>query len=243
MATEWVLGKISDALQPSIQSGVSTAGAYAGSVFNTMGSGINGIGESINGTIKRYGDGFKDYGNGVMDWTNATGPRAQTASNPLGLGTSKTHGKRAVTSPSMYSAPPKPKQNPSKTLMTTGKPAEKKIGSAPAMKALPAPAAKSAPAAQPKKAVGAPAQPKKAVGVPAQPKAVLDGANPGAFKKTTAAAKPVTAGNQGAMKKPAGSNVPSKTPRSVKASTATATQGRPAIKPDYVAAANPLGLS
>jgi len=138
MATQWVLGKISDALQPSIQSGVSTAGAYAGGVFNTIGSGINGIGESVNGTIRRYGDGLKDYGNGVMDWTNATGSRAQTASNPLGLGTSKTHGKRAVTSPSVYSAPPKPKQNPPKTLMTTSKSAPKKIGSAPAMKSLPA---------------------------------------------------------------------------------------------------------
>ena len=121
MATSWVLGKISDALQPTVQSTVSTAGNFAGGAFNTVGNGINGVGNAIGGTISRYGNGVRDYGNGVMDWSNATGPRAQTASNPLGLNGGTTSGKRAVTSPSVYSAPAKKAQTGSRALTTTTK--------------------------------------------------------------------------------------------------------------------------
>ena len=215
MATQWVLGKISDALQPTIQNGVSTAGTFAGGAFSTVGSGINGVGESINGTIKRYGDGFKDYGNGVMDWTNAPVPRAQTSQNPLGLSGGKSTGKRAVTSPSVYSAAPRPKPSASKTLTTTSKTAQpqKKIEGAPAKKALPAPSSK--PAAVTKK-------------VPMTASKPAPSATQGAIKKPATTRLPAT-----------------KTPGPVKASTASATKAKPpsSQKPNYIAANNPLGLS
>jgi len=214
MATQWVLGKISDALQPTIQNGVSTAGTFAGGAFSTVGSGINGVGESINGTIRRYGDGFKDYGNGVMDWTNAPVPRAQTSQNPLGLSGGKSTGKRAVTSPSVYSAPPKPKPSAGKTLTTTSKtaPPQKKIEGAPAKKALPAPSSKPAVTTK---------------------------------KVTNTTAKPATT-TPSSVKRPATTKAPvTRTPGPVKASTATATKAKPpsSQKPNYVAAANPLGLT
>jgi hypothetical protein len=137
MATAWVLGKVSDALAPTVSGVVSTAGGFAGGAVNAVGNSINGVGASINNTVKTYGDGVKDYGNSVMDWTAASGVRGGTASNPLGLAGTKTAGQRATTSPSVYHAP---KQTPSKTLMTTSKTAgpQKKIGAAPTQKALPA---------------------------------------------------------------------------------------------------------
>jgi len=206
--------------------------------LNTVGSGINGVGETINGTIKRYGDGVKDYGNGVMDWTSATGTRAQTAGNPLGLSGAKTQGKRSVTSPSIYSAPPKPKPNASKTLMTTNKTAQpqKKIAGAPVKKALPAPAPKTG------------VQAKKVPSTPAKPNPVSKEPNPGAFRAgANPAVKSASSVNQGAMRKPAstgGLPAPSKTTAPVRASTASVTKAKPASfqKPDLVAAANPLGL-
>ena len=85
MATSWIIGKVNDAIQPTIHSATSAAGSFAGGALNTVGNSINGVGASLNGTIRRYGDGINDYGNGVMDWAKADGPRAQTASNPLGL--------------------------------------------------------------------------------------------------------------------------------------------------------------
>jgi len=238
MATSWILGKISDALQPTIHSTVSSAGSFAGGALNTVGSGINGVGETINGTIRRYGDGVRDYGNGVMDWTSATGSRAQTAGNPLGLSGGKSQGKRSVTSPSIYSAPPKPKPNPSKTLMTTNKTAQpqKKIEGAPIKKALPAPAPKTG------------VQAKKVTSTPAKPSPVSKGPNPGAFRSgANPVVKPASSVNQGAMKKPTstrGLPAPSKTTAPVKASTASTIKTKPASapKPDLVAAANPLGL-
>ena len=136
MATQWVLEKISGALQPTIQSGVSTAGGYAGGAFNAVGNGISGVGESINGTIRRYGDGVKDYGNGMLDWTNASASRGQTASNPLGLSGGSTGGKRAVTSPIVYRAPATSKSSASKTLTTTSKQSPAKKTAPPIKKAV-----------------------------------------------------------------------------------------------------------
>jgi len=105
MATGWVLGKISDALAPTVSNVVGSAGAMAGGAVSAVGAGINGVGESINGSIRRYGDGAKDYGNAIKDWSSADAPRSQTASNPLGLSAGTAGGKSKVTSPSIYSAP------------------------------------------------------------------------------------------------------------------------------------------
>jgi len=118
MATNWVLGKVSDALAPTVASTVSTAGSFAGGAVSAVGSSINGVGAGINNSIRRYGDGAMDYGNSIRDWTKADGIRAQTASNPLGLASGAAGGKRGVTAPSIYSAPTK---TPSKQLTTTSK--------------------------------------------------------------------------------------------------------------------------
>src|SRR5436305_9091398 len=101
MAAEWIMGTIHNALARTISSAVQTAGSVAGSAVNAVGNGINGIGESINSSIRRYGDGTIDYGNAIKDYTKAPGPRASTASNPLGLSNSVTGGKHAFSQP-MY---------------------------------------------------------------------------------------------------------------------------------------------
>lgn len=117
MATSWVLGKVSDAIAPTIHNTVSTAGSYAGGAVATVGNSINGVGEGINSSIRRYGDGAKDYGNSIMDWSKAPASRVQTASNPLGLSGSTASGKGAVTAPKVYTPP----KSASKVMTTTSK--------------------------------------------------------------------------------------------------------------------------
>lgn len=203
MATNWVLDKISGALQPTIQSTVSTAGSYAGGALNTVGNGINGIGQSINGTVKRYGDGVRDYGNGVMDWANAPGTRGQTASNPLGLSSGKTGGKSSVTSPSIYSAPaiskPRPKQVAAKPSASTGKAtqAQKKIAGAPVKKTAPTGTPRAVNASQVKKTtIAASAKPQsasKGTGTVGSRTAVKPAGKPTAVAKSTGGFSPVRA--------------------------------------------------
>lgn len=43
------------------------------------------IASSISNTTRGWGDGVRGYGNGVKDATRASGRRAPTAANPLGL--------------------------------------------------------------------------------------------------------------------------------------------------------------
>lgn len=186
MATSWVLGKITDAIQPTVYNAASTAGGYAGGALSSVGSGINGIGSSINGTIKRYGDGIVDYGNGVKDWSNASGPRAATAQNPLGLSGSSVAGKSSVTSPSIYSAP----SSASKTLTTTAKTQKKGAGNS-VKKPTPKPVTGSQPLGAKKAVTGAPA---KAPSV--KPNVPVGNAakGPTAVKKPATAVKASTAG-------------------------------------------------
>lgn len=40
---------------------------------------------SVAGTTRGWGDSVRGYGNNIKDATRAAGPRAPTASNPLGL--------------------------------------------------------------------------------------------------------------------------------------------------------------
>ena len=120
MATNWVLGKVSDALAPTVSNAASAAGSFAGGAVSAVGNSINGVGEGINNSIRRYGDGAKDYGNSIMDWTKAPSARSQTASNPLGLQSGAGAGKSGVTSPKIYSAPATSKPA-SQKLMTTSK--------------------------------------------------------------------------------------------------------------------------
>jgi len=226
MATNWVLDKISNALAPTVSGAVSSAGSFAGGAVNAVGNSINGVGEGINNSIRRYGDGTRDYGNAIMDWTKAEGVRGATASNPLGLSSGATGGKRQVTSPEVYRAPTKP--SASKTLTTTSKtaaPQKKKTERGTPTKALPAPAKKNASTAPLKSA-------------PAQAK-IGSAPNPGAMRKKpadTSKAAPASAPKQATSVKKAGP---------VKASTASApkTSTRPKTQGNYTAAANPLGLS
>ena len=152
MATAWVLGKVSDALAPTVSNTVSTAGGFAGGAVNAVGSSVNGVGDGINRYIKGYGDGAKDYGNAIMDWTAADGIRGATAANPLGLTGGKTGGKRAVTSPQVYHAPA---SSASKTLTTTSKSTpQKKVGGPKPTTNATTPSVKAAAAG---KKIGAPA--------------------------------------------------------------------------------------
>lgn len=153
MATQWILGKVSDAVAPVVSGAVSSAGGFAGGAINAVGNGVNSVGEGFNRTVKTYGDGVKDYGNSVMDWTSATSVRGATAANPLGLTGSTTSGKRSTTSPSEYYAP---KQTPNKTATP-----QKEVGAAPTKKALPAPQPKPAAKSQPAKSQPAKTQPAK----------------------------------------------------------------------------------
>jgi len=244
MATQWVLGKVSEALAPTVSGAVAGAGSFVGGAVNAVGNGINGVGESINSSIRQYGDGAKDYGNAIMDWTRADGIRAATAANPLGLSAPTTGGKRQVTNPHLYRPPAI--NSASKTATP-----QKKIEAAPARKALPAPptagpkpmGAKKAPsaAAPAKKPVSAaPVKASLPKSTPAPIKASTT-PNPGAFrKKAEDNKKPGT--TNGAAK---AANGVKKTP--VKASTAsvpkTTTPAKQQFKLDQRAAANPLGLT
>jgi len=93
MATEWISGMVSNAVSGMIASGVAHAGEFTGGALSGVGNAINGFGSNVESSIRRYGDGAKNYGNAVKDWTKASGPRAGTAMNPLGLSRSSTAGK------------------------------------------------------------------------------------------------------------------------------------------------------
>lgn len=216
MATQWVLDKISDAVQPTIQSGVSTAGSYAGGAFTAVGGGINSIGQSINRSISTYGNGVADYGNGILDWTGSSSKRAQTASNPLGLDSGRTGGRRAVTTPSIYSAPRD----------TTSK--------------LPPPKSRTtASNAVPKKVAGKPATkgPVRQIKTGATPVPKATNAVNSATSRKAVAVKPNSSAKPGTGKPV------TRTPVKSSASSATRTQSTLSHKPNHIAAANPLGLS
>lgn len=185
MATNWVLGKISDALAPTVSGAVSSAGSFAGGAVNAVGNSINGVGDSINQSIRTYGDGAKDYGNAIMDWTKADGYRSSTANNPLGLAGGSTSGKRAVTSPQVYHPP----KSSAQKLMTTNKSVttgtQKKVVDAPVKKALPS-------SSQPKPVKKATTQAIKPppTGLPKAPaNKIPTGGNPGAMRRKPDAAK------------------------------------------------------
>jgi hypothetical protein len=214
MATQWVLDKVSDAIKPTINGAVSSAGGFAGGAVNAVGTSINGVGASINRTISGYGNGIMDYGNNVMDWTSATGSRAATAYNPLGLSGNASSGKRGTTSPSIYSPPAQTKKSTNAT----------------AKKALPAPTST-------KKAVpktnGAKAPVAKSTA--AKPTPVKPGVNPGALKKPAGGAKPVAVGGPKKTISPA-SKPAAKKPAATPAK-------KPTYAASSKAATNPIGIT
>ena len=228
MATDWVLGKVSDALAPTVSGVVSSAGGFAGGAVNAVGNSINGVGEGVNRYVRTCGDGAKDYGNAIMDWTKADGSRGATAANPLGLSSGTTGGKRAVTSPQVYSAP---KSTPSKVLTTTSKSAapQKKVGSAPGSKAG-------------GKAAGTKSIKKEAAPANAPAGKPSSGSNPGAMRRPAAdQKKPVqkTASTATSQKK---SISAASKPASAAPKPAAAAKPQQAYQGSSKMAQNPLGL-
>lgn len=107
----------------AVNSGIATAGNYAGGAVDAAGKSVSGAGRGVG---KRYhprpffpylpttannppdypsitnasnsaGGSASDYGNAVKDWTKASGPRTQTAKNPLGTSGGSYGGKKVVT--------------------------------------------------------------------------------------------------------------------------------------------------
>ncbi|KIW03969.1 uncharacterized protein PV09_04803 [Verruconis gallopava] len=76
-----------------VQGWVAGAGNAAGGAVNAVGNGVSGtgrgIGNSVTGTTRGWADSVRSYGNAIKDATGASGPRAATGSNPLGLSGTK----------------------------------------------------------------------------------------------------------------------------------------------------------
>ncbi|KAF1975848.1 hypothetical protein BU23DRAFT_457405 [Bimuria novae-zelandiae CBS 107.79] len=78
---------------------VSGIGSFTGAVVGAAGNGIvgagRGAGSSLANTSRGWGDAIREYGNSIKDVTGASGPRASSAKNPLGL-SSTPQGAKAV---------------------------------------------------------------------------------------------------------------------------------------------------
>ncbi|KAF2400404.1 hypothetical protein EJ06DRAFT_428915 [Trichodelitschia bisporula] len=80
-------------ISKKVQGVVAGAGSAVGGAFTAVGNGISGagrgVGNGIAGTTRGWADGVRSYGNGIKDASGATGARAVTSSNPLGLSGTK----------------------------------------------------------------------------------------------------------------------------------------------------------
>ncbi|KAK3208758.1 hypothetical protein GRF29_77g1937824 [Pseudopithomyces chartarum] len=67
----------------------SGIGSFTGAVVSAAGNGVAGAAahalHSLANTSRGWGDAIREYGNSIKDVTGATGPRASSAKNPLGL--------------------------------------------------------------------------------------------------------------------------------------------------------------
>jgi len=221
MATAWIMGTIHNAIAPTISSAVQTVGSVAGDAVSAVGNGINGIGESINNSIRRYGDGTIDYANAIKDYTKAPGPRASTASNPLGLSNSVTGGKYAFSQP-MYRAPapsqpkalpaPAPKPQPKALPAPAPKPQSKALPAPPPKRPETGTATKSAAAAT-KKSTGSVNQLPQNTQRPSKGPATRAGSGVPLGANKSTGTKPAGSGvpmgaNKAAASKPGGSGIP-----------------------------------
>ncbi|KAF2739164.1 hypothetical protein EJ04DRAFT_508888 [Polyplosphaeria fusca] len=68
-------------------------GNFTGGIVTAVGNGVAGAGKgagaSVTNTSRGWGDTVREYGNSIKDATGATGARAGTNQNPLGLAGSK----------------------------------------------------------------------------------------------------------------------------------------------------------
>ncbi|KAI0023810.1 hypothetical protein F4780DRAFT_24340 [Xylariomycetidae sp. FL0641] len=83
-------------LNRQVQNGVACVGRYAGNTVNMAGTSVASAGRSAGNTViettRGWGDTVKNYGNSVKDSTKASGPRAPTTQNPLGVRRAATTG-------------------------------------------------------------------------------------------------------------------------------------------------------
>ncbi|KAK3060022.1 hypothetical protein LTS18_009516 [Coniosporium uncinatum] len=102
---------MADWIGRQVNNATKAAGGYAGGLVTQVGNGVSAAGKNASNGITKSTTGWasttREYGNSIKDATNAKGPRASTAQNPLGLtrgpasakghlssGTSGTQGKR-----------------------------------------------------------------------------------------------------------------------------------------------------
>ncbi|KAF2464064.1 uncharacterized protein BDR25DRAFT_346881 [Lindgomyces ingoldianus] len=77
-------------------------GNFTGGIVNAVGNGVvgagRGAGSSVTNTTRGWGDTVREYGNSIKDVTGASGARAGTNKNPLGLASSKGGAKATMAS-------------------------------------------------------------------------------------------------------------------------------------------------
>ncbi|KAF2436343.1 hypothetical protein EJ08DRAFT_143139 [Tothia fuscella] len=80
-------------ISKKVQGWVAGAGNVAGGAVNGVGNGVSGAGRGLGGSVtntsRGWADGVRGYGNAIKDKTGASGPRAVTGTNPLGIAGAK----------------------------------------------------------------------------------------------------------------------------------------------------------
>ncbi|KAE9982675.1 hypothetical protein EG327_005783 [Venturia inaequalis] len=80
-------------ISKKVQGWVAGVGNAAGGAVNGVGNGVSGagrgVGNSVTNASRGWADGVRSYGNAIKDSTGASGPRAVTGSNPLGIAGTK----------------------------------------------------------------------------------------------------------------------------------------------------------
>jgi len=76
-----------------VQGWVAGVGNAAGGAVNAVGNGVSGagrgVGNGVTNSTRGWADGVRGYGNAIKDASGASGSRAVTGSNPLGLSGAK----------------------------------------------------------------------------------------------------------------------------------------------------------
>ncbi|KAF2204634.1 hypothetical protein GQ43DRAFT_460618 [Delitschia confertaspora ATCC 74209] len=97
-------------LQRTTNAAAAGVGSFAGGIVTAVGNGIagagRGAGASVTTSSRHLADGVREYGNYIKDTTGASGARSSTATNPLGLSSTK-QGAR-LQAGHTYSAPSNP---------------------------------------------------------------------------------------------------------------------------------------
>ncbi|KAF1989708.1 hypothetical protein K402DRAFT_461041 [Aulographum hederae CBS 113979] len=80
---------MADWINRQVKNATSAVGNAAGGVVNAVGNGVSAAGQNagkgITNTTTGWASSTREYGNSIKDATNASGVRASTAQNPLGL--------------------------------------------------------------------------------------------------------------------------------------------------------------